>query len=325
MVELYQVTSSAGSEDSGLSIGAPPQYWAGAIATFMPFSVIVVGAVSIISSDSGSGIDSQSGFAVLKASADTGSGADSQSFPGPFGTPVSSDAGTGTDAQQGPPVLPVWSADYSSGFDTAGIAHRTRAPLPALPIFEGFSLSRVAVLSAVGLENAQLVGAQSIVITPAITASDMKADDDEYGTWYVMEKADITVTNGFMSWNTIALLGGVAVARSGVSPNDYYGLPLWSQYQHNKPTVPMAFRMNARDTRSAVRTLDFVLYRVQLSVLDYTGTVYKQGLGVSYKGTVTFSSVDEAGNSLPGPEIGRIVSSPGSLAGTLGPLSLQGV
>jgi hypothetical protein len=298
----------------------------------------------VSSQDSGTGSDVPAAVSTAVSSSDTGTGADLAGSASSFNMVFSSDSGgdagsiygTGlygaglysyadSETQQVAPLLPLQSTDFGNGYDAGGIASMTRPPLPSIPIFEGFSLSRVAVLGAAGLENAQLVGAQSITITPTITSSDMKADDDEYGTWYVMSKADLVVVNGFMSWSAISSMSGIAVASSGVSPLDYYGLPLWTQYQHNKPVTPMAFRMASRDSRSGTRTLDFVLYRVQLSVLDYTGIVYKQGLGVSYKGTVTFSSVDEAGNVLPHLEIGRMVASPGQLSGTLGPVALQGV
>jgi hypothetical protein len=60
-------------------------------------------------------------------------------------------------------------------------------------------------------------------------------------------------------------------------------------------------------------------------VLDFTGTVYKSGLLVNYAGTVLFSSYDEYGNALSGPEIGRIVSLPGTQVGHLGQVQFSGV
>jgi hypothetical protein len=337
--QLHTTAKVIGSANSSLQLGSSPAYWAGSVATFMPAVPALVSSqdsgtgsdahasavVALTASDAATGVDSSVGnpssYAVF--SSDSGGDAGSLYGTGLYGAGLYSYADSET--QQVAPLLPLQSTDFGNGYDAGGIASMTRPPLPAIPIFEGFSLSRVAVLGATGLENAQLVGAQSITITPTITSSDMKADDDEYGTWYVMSKADLVVVNGFMSWSAISQLAGIAVASSGVSPLDYYGLPLWTQYQHNRPVTPMAFRMASRDSRSGARTLDFVLYRVQLSVLDYTGTVYKQGLGVSYKGTVTFSSVDEVGNALPHLEIGRMVASPGQLSGTFGPVALQGV
>jgi len=334
LTELFLVSTVSWSANAKYQLWGFPVYWAGCIATFMPNVPIPVS-----SRDSGTGSDS-SLLTALAADLDAGTGTDIAVAAGSYLYVTDSDAGTGTEAQSLPLPLLVQSADYGYGSDTGGIASMTRPPLTALPIFEGFSLSRVAVLgggygsgeygsgeygSVGGTESVQLFGAQSIAITPTVTSSAMKSDDWDIGVWLALTKADVTVTNGFMSWAAISRLSGVAVASSGASPSDYYGLPLWTQYQHNTPAVPIAFRMSSRDSRSGTRTLDFVLYRVQLSVLNYTGLVYKNGLGVSYAGTVLLSSTDEAGNALPYLEIGRIVSSPGSLTGTLGPLALQGV
>jgi hypothetical protein len=355
MSELYQaVPQPVGSADCAVQLPVPVS-WAGCAATFMP-----VIPVSVSSSDSGTGSDAYLGgnssfgsgpygYGIYAGPAqvvanvpvsDTGAGADSHVSPLIVAQVSSSDSGTGSDTHQGPALVYVSApGDYGIGSETLGSARSiVTAAMLAFDrtVFEGFSLSRCSVLGSGtyndgtygggtyggpgGTEASQLYGAQSISIVPSVTSSDMKADDDEIGVWFYMNKAAITVVNGFMSWNTISLLSGVSISSTGTSPNDYYGLPLWTQYQHNRPTVSMAFRMMAKNSLSTARTLDFVLYRVQLSVTDYTGVAYKQGLGVSYSGTVLFSSVDEAGNALSGPQIGRIVSSPGVLTGAIGPV-----
>jgi hypothetical protein len=270
-------------------------------------------------------------------SADTGLGGDSSLVLLPYGWNVGDyDTGTGLDVGAGSPVLPVSDSDVAAGCDGNAVPQSLAQSVSSVVIgaqMEGFSLDRCAVLdtsgpvagTGTGSESLHLYAAQAITITPDITTSDMQADDNEYGTWYTLNKAAITVTNGFMSFNSVAQLAGTSVAALGSSPADYYALPLWTQYSHNQPCVPMAFRMMSRDSSGDVRTLTFVLYKVQLAVLDFTGTVYKSGLVVNYAGTVLFSSYDEYGNALSGPEIGRIVSLPGTQVGHLGQVQFSGV
>lgn len=322
LTSLWQIAGATGSADCSYLLRAPA-YWAGCIATFFDGTT-----VRVADSDAGSGGDGGA-FAVgtrSLSSSDTGSGAEAQSVPVKQVMVASSDAGTGSDTHAGPATVRVADSDYGAGFDMAGVrVVSALAQQLAAAIHEGFSLARASVLGATGLESAQLYGAQTISLTPTVTTSDMVADDDEIGAWFNLTKADLTVTNGFMSFAVISQLNGTTVSSSGTSPADYYGLPLWTQYQHNKPSVPMAFRMAARGSGGQVRTIDFVLYKVQLSVLDFTGMVYKGGLGVSYAGTVLFSSTDEAGNNLAGPEIGRIVSYAGQRTGSIGPVPFQGL
>jgi hypothetical protein len=333
LAELFLVAGEVGSADSNISIGTQPFSWAGCAATFMAAAPFIVSDV-----DFGTGAEGLGGTATVLA-ADAGTGVDASVYAAPASvlSVSSSDAGTGWDG--GPDVygtglygagfyspqayIPVMYlqtvSDYAVGQDN--VRGLYGAPGPALSaaamrnIFEGFSLSRAAILGTTGAENGQLYGAQSITLTPNVTATAMQEDDWDAGVWYSMNKAALTVTNGFMSWATLATLTGIPVSSFGSSPNDYYGLPLWTQQQHNQAAVPMAFRMSARNASASVRTLDFLLYRVQLAVADFTGMVYKQGLGVSYAGTVLFSSVDERGNNLPFPQIGRFISSPGTRQG----------
>jgi hypothetical protein len=258
------------------------------------------------------------------SSADTGSGNDTTppaSVPKTWLNKGGADTGTGSDAGNGPVSLGVKSADFALGNEYSAVPY-TYTPILALVqnfAHEGFSLDRVSALSgSTGAESAQLYAAQQITFSPDLTITDLMADDEEYGSWYMLNRVQLTVVNGYLSFAVIAQLSGTAVASSfgGQSPDWYYGLPMWTQYQHNQPSVPLALRMASRDVNGKTRTLTFVLYKVQLSVLDFTGTVYKNGLQVNYQGTVLFSSYDERGNALSGPEMGRIVSAPGSFAGT---------
>lgn len=272
---------------------------------------------------------SGTGAVAHVGSADNGFGSDVTSSISRKWTDVgSADAGTGSDATaHGPLTLRLSSADYGSGRDSnTGPAQKPGQVFYFdLLVQEGFSFDRAAVLGASGAENGQLYAAQSVTIAPQLTFSDMQADDWEYGTWTQMDKATITVVNGFIPFSVLSQLNGTSVASSGSGSSEYYALPLWTQYQHNNPAVPLALRMSSRNADGYVRTLTFVLYKVQLAVLDFTGTEYKTGLQASYSGTVLFSSYDERGNALhSGPEIGRLVSAGDVETGAFAPQMFAG-
>jgi hypothetical protein len=270
-------------------------------------------------SDSAAGTENQ--FLVWQiTSADAGAATDNQTASLAFS---SSDSAVGTDSQSSPVFL---IRDFDGAVGTESAFHLPVAPTGITGVaMEGFSLTRASVLGATGTENVNLYGAQTITLTPDVTVINNSADDDVISIWVIMNSATIAVTAGFMPFTTIAQLGGTAVVSSGLSPSDYYGLPLWTQYQHNQPQVPMAIRMASRNSPGAARTMDVVLYRVSIAVLDFTGIVYKTGLQVNYTGKVMFSSTDEVGNTLAGPEIGRVVSYAGNLTGAFAGLPFRGV
>ena len=63
-----------------------------------------------------------------------------------------------------------------------------------------------------------------------------------------------------------------------------------------------------------IRTLDFVLYRVQFQPFNFTGPSYKTGLSCSIAGRALFSPGNELGTAFAdgqGQRIGRLVAWPG--------------
>lgn len=339
MLELSRVVTARGVADCNLDVSIG-QYWAACVATFRdgqppPSTDRGTGSESqfafrtiqpVASADSGKGAEGKPVRVLASADAGTASESPSASVPRKFQILASADSGTGSEVHKGPSTVIVpLASDFGYGAD---VATRTPFMIPQSAfinaITEGFSLVRCSVLDAAGLENGQLYGAQAITLTPDLASSNLTEDDDLVGTWYDLRKAALAVTQGFMSWAVIASLNGVSVSSSGAAPADYYAMPLWTQYQHNKPFVSMAFRALARSSRGTTRTLDFVLYKVQLSVLDFTGTVYKQGLGVTYSGVVLPSLADEAGNALSQLEFGRFLTRP-AVSGALGAEPLPGV
>lgn len=272
---------------------------------------------------------SGTGVTVFKAGSDTSTGTDATgSVPFKYIDVGSADTGTGSETAAGPPILHLSSREFSVGTDDNLAPPVIEFSLVSLgpAVFEGFSLDRAAMLDgSTGAEDGQLYGAQSITLTPDVTASEMIADDDQIGLWFSLNKAVLQVTAGFLPFSVLAAMQGVSVSSFGSSPDDYYGLPMITQYGLNRKSVPVAFRMASRNDYGATRSLVVVLYAVQIGQIEFTGMQYKNGLVVSYTGTVTYSSTDEAGNALAIEEIGRIVSESGAPAGALSGLAFRGV
>ena len=121
------------------------------------------------------------------------------------------------------------------------------------------------------------------------------------------------------------MMYGTTVTSSGAAGADYYAIPLWTLASMNQVTQPLAIRVPAKDAGGQIRTLDFILYRVQFQPFNFTGPSYKTGLSCSIAGRALFSTVNEIGQALPsiyggtsgsnGMSIGRLVSLPGTETG----------
>ena len=185
--------------------------------------------------------------------------------------------------------------------------------------FEGFSLSHAAILSgATGAENATVYGVRNGTISTDQGNFENTGDDVVLSEHFWINFANVTIEQGYVSFETIALLTGTTVTSSGAAGADYYAIPLWTLNSMNQPTQPMAIRVPSKDTLGQVRTLDFVLYAVQYQPFNFTGPSYKTGLSCSIAGRALFSAVNEGGTALPSTypkSIGRMVSWPGNQSG----------
>lgn len=190
----------------------------------------------------------------------------------------------------------------------------------ATPIVEGFSLSHAAILDGTtGAEavNGDIYGIRSGSIELDTDSYDNTGDDAVLSTWYWFNKATLTVQSGYVPFNTIALLSGSKVTSSGAAPGDVYSLPLWEERQQNTQSRPVLIRVPSKDKDGIVRTLDFVLYKVQFQPISFDGPNYKDGLLLNYTGTALMSDKDEKGNPVvdsvtgqPTKAIGRLISRP---------------
>ena len=182
--------------------------------------------------------------------------------------------------------------------------------------FEGFSLSHAAILSGTtGAESATIYGVQNGTISTDQGNFENTGDDVVLSEHFWINFANVTIAEGFIPFSTIALITGTTVTSSGAAGSDYYALPMWTLSSMNQPTQPMAIRVPAKDSAGNIRTLDFVLYRVQFQPFNFTGPSYKTGLTCSIAGRALFSSVNELGNAASTTMIGRMVAWPGNITG----------
>lgn len=202
------------------------------------------------------------------------------------------------------------------------------------PTFEGFSLSHAAILNgSTGAETATVYGVRNGTISTDQGNFENTGDDVVLSEHFWINFANVTIEEGFVPFSTIATITGTTVSSSGAAPNDYYAIPLWTLNSMNQPTLPLAIRVPAKDTAGTIRTLDFVLYKVQFQPFNFTGPSYKTGLSMSIAGRALFSTVNEIGTSLPasyggpsssgGMSIGRLVSWPGNISGAFTPIPFQ--
>lgn len=178
--------------------------------------------------------------------------------------------------------------------------------------FEGFSLSHAAILNGTSMaEGSTIYGVRNGTISTDQGNFENTGDDVVLSEHFWINFANVTIEEGFIPFSTIALITGTSVASSGAAGADYYAIPLWTLNSMNQPTQPMAIRVPAKDSLGQIRTLDFVLYRVQFQPFNFTGPSYKTGLSCSIAGRALFSPVNEAGLSFTdgqGSRIGRLVS-----------------
>jgi hypothetical protein len=200
--------------------------------------------------------------------------------------------------------------------------------------FEGFSLSHAAILNgSTGAEGATVYGVRNGTISTDQGNFENTGDDVVLSEHFWINFANVTIEEGYIPFSTIAYITGTQVTSSGAAGADYYAIPLWTLASMNQVTQPLAIRVPSKDAGGQIRTLDFILYRVQFQPFNFTGPSYKTGLSCSIAGRALFSTVNEIGTALPsayggtsgsaGNAIGRLVSLPGTETGAFVPEPFQ--
>jgi hypothetical protein len=186
-------------------------------------------------------------------------------------------------------------------------------------IFEGFSISHAAILDGTsGAESASIYGVRNGSVATDNGNFENTGDDVVLSNWFWINFANVTIEEGYIPYDMVALITGTTVLSSGTAPNDYYSIPLWTLTSMNQAARPVALRVPAKDSNGTVYTLDFVLYKCQFQPFNFTGPSYKNGLTFSVSARALLSLNDETGTPLPvgyPRSIGRLIASPGNLTG----------
>ncbi len=178
---------------------------------------------------------------------------------------------------------------------------------------EGFSISHAAILDATtGLDalNGDIYGVSSGGVALSTDSYDNTGDDATLSTWYWFNFADITVQAGYIPFDLLALISGATIVSSGTAPADYRAVPLWDEDMQNTAPLPMLIRVPSKDSNGVVRDLDFILYKVNFQPFSFEGPAYKDGLKLNYTGRAVRSNLNERGQTLVKPAIGRLISRP---------------
>jgi hypothetical protein len=178
---------------------------------------------------------------------------------------------------------------------------------------EGFSLTHAAILNGTtGAEEAagDIYGVRTGTVAVDTGNYDNTGDDAVLSSWFWFNYATLTIQSGYVPFDTIALLAGSTITSSGTGADDYYSLPLWEETSLYQPVRPVLVRLPGKDKDGAIRTIDFVLYKVQFGPFSFDGPSYKSGLLLNYTGRAVMSDKDETGTPLARRAIGRIINRP---------------
>lgn len=179
------------------------------------------------------------------------------------------------------------------------------------PQVEAFSISHAAILNGTtGADLQDIYGVREGTLEIDTDSYSNTGDDTILSVWNWFNLATLTITQGYLPFDQMSLITGDPVTSSGTSPNDFWNIQVWSQTSLNQPARPVLLRCPSKDSTGAVRSLDFVLYKVQFGPVRFDGPTYKNGLSYSFTGQALMSPVDEKGTTLTNPSVGRLVNRP---------------
>lgn len=176
--------------------------------------------------------------------------------------------------------------------------------------FEGFSVSHAAILNGTtGAEEADIYGIREGSVELDTDSYDNTGDDAVLSTWNWFNFATVSITSGYIPFETVSLLTGVPYTSSGTGATLKYEMPLWSEKSLNAPARPLLIRVPSKDSDGNPMSMDFVLYKVQFEPMSFDGPSYKDGLVVNYGGRALMHDKDETGEDLTDRAVGRLVIS----------------
>lgn len=187
----------------------------------------------------------------------------------------------------------------------------------ANPIFEGFSVSHVAILDgATSAEDiaatigSDIYGVRSASLDPDAGSFDNEGDDAILSTWAWLNFVTLNVTSGYISFTTLAAITGAAISSSGAGATQKFSMDLWHEDHFNPSPKPAIIRVPSKDSAGVVRRIDFVIYKLQFGPMTFAGPAYKTGMEVTYSGRALMSGAQETGVVFADGKkrIGRVVS-----------------
>lgn len=193
--------------------------------------------------------------------------------------------------------------------------------MPPSTIVEAFSLSHVQILDGATAfadvttgSNAwgDVYGVNDASLDPDTDSYDNEGDDVVRSTWNWLNKAELAVQAGYVSFALIANMTGRTISSTGSGDSIVYGIDLWHEDDFNVARKPMIIRMPSKDHLGAVRYLDIGLYTVSFAPITFDGPQYKDGLKVNYNGQALVSTVNELGAAFSDGKgrVGKLISRP---------------
>lgn len=180
-------------------------------------------------------------------------------------------------------------------------------------VYEGFSVSHVGILDGHTLfEDAadtmgDIYGVQSANLEPDMGDADNVGDDAILSSWRWFNKATLTVTAGYLSFDVLATITGDVIGSSGSGVSTSYSFDLWAESQMNVSPVPVLLVIPSKDSEGNVRNLLIGCYKAQFGPVQIQGPAYKEGLKISYVATVLTTEKDELGRALDKKKVGRFI------------------
>ena len=173
------------------------------------------------------------------------------------------------------------------------------------PIAEAFSVSHAQILSGTdtflqaiakaAMDTEDIYGVSEASLEPDVGDYDNEGDDSVLSSWSWINKAELTVQAGYISFPLIAALTGQTMTSSTSGGKESLHLDLWHEDSMNVAPKPMIVKMPSKDRDGAPADFVFGLYRVNFKPITFEGPAYKDGLKVNYDGIALASSVDEKG------------------------------
>lgn len=192
--------------------------------------------------------------------------------------------------------------------------------MPLAPIVEAFSISHAQILNGTTSfldalaapydQNLDVYGVNSASLEPDTGDYDNEGDDTIQSVWSWINKADVNVQAGYLSFPLIAQLTGQAISSGKVAGKDVLGLDLWHEDSMNVPSKPMLIKMPAKDRDGAPADFIIGLNKVSFKPITFDGPAYKDGLKVNYNGSALSSITNELGVPYPDGKkrFGRILA-----------------